>query len=126
MDFIGAAKPGYKPCFKTNQYVHKTSYFGSMIRWRDDEKQATIGNAKIREYCKEAAEAYDAYKETSYAQIILDRMLKMRNGLLEIRNTYADDINIYTDIDISIMILDVAIPEDTKIATGIMVPKKIE
>ena len=125
MNFLGVAKKDCKPCFNTKRYVDRNSYWGSLFRWNWNEKQSTYGNGKIRSCCESASQAYELYKDSQYETIILTKILKLRQGLLEIRNTYAkdeDEIDTVNHIDDSIMILDLKIPHNIKLNEGLVPP----
>jgi hypothetical protein len=123
MDFISSAKKDCKPCFNTRQYVDRNSYLGAFIRWINGEKQSTYGNNIIRHCCESASQAYSSYIGTDYEPIILNKMIELRKGLIEIQSTYSKDtkeIDTVNHINNSIMILDLKIPLSEKIKNGII------
>jgi hypothetical protein len=123
MDFLSSAKKDSKPCFNTRQYVDRNSYIGALIRWFNGEKQSTHGNIIIRNCCESASQAYTSYIGTEYEKIILNKIIELRKGLVEIQNTYSKDtreIDTVNHINNSIMILDLKIPFTEKIKHGII------
>lgn len=122
MNFLGSAVKDGKPCFKSRLYVDRGSYSGAFYRWSTGEKQSTHGNDKIRICCESACQAYEAYKHSNYGPILTDKMLKLRKGLMEIRDTYerSNEIDTVNHINDSIMILEFKLPKTFKIQTGII------
>lgn len=125
MDFIGNAKTGMKPCFNGKYYVSSDSWTGALYRMKDGEKQSTRGNDIVRKCCQDAAQSYEQYKSTEFGPIILDKMIKLRTGILAIKSTYEiDDTEIQTcsHLSNSILELDRKIPHEVLVANGIVPP----
>lgn len=127
MDFIASAKKGSKPCFNGLYYVDATSWTGAFYRLLKGEKQSGRGNMEIRKCCEEAAQAYEQYKNTPFKKVILEKMVKLRNGIISIRGTYENDdsetatVNHLTN---SILVLDMRIPQHILLEQGI-IPRQI-
>jgi hypothetical protein len=91
MDFIGSARPNSKPCFRGMYYVDSTSWSGALWRYKDGESQYKFGNDIIKSCCDKATQAHEQYVGTSFENIILEKMIFMRNGISLITNTYNSD-----------------------------------
>ena len=125
MNFLGSAVKDGKPCFNSREYVDRNSYWGGFKRWVAGEKQSRYGNDKIRNCCESACQAFEAYRDSEYGPIIIDKMLKLRKGLLEIKATYErnNEIDTVSHISDSIMILDFRLPSEVKTQTGLYAPE---
>ena len=113
MSFIASAKPGVKLCFKNKRHVDANSWFSIIYRTWYNESQGGRGNDIIRKCCEEAVQTYKQYKDTIFADLILDRMIKMRDGIVIIKTTYENDetkISVCSHLDISITILHMILP----------------
>lgn len=125
MDFLSSAKKNGKPCFNTRRYIDRDSYFGALFRWISGEKQSTHGNNIIRSCCEMASQALTSYYQTDYETILLDKIMGLRRGLLEICDTYSKDdtdIDTVNHIKNSVMILDLKIPYSVKVTHGLLAP----
>lgn len=115
MDFIGHAKVGFKPCFNGMYYVNSNSWLGSLYRFKNGESQSSKGNDIIRKCCQESVQAYNQYEDTDFSEIILNKMLSLREGILAIRETYLNDENevkTCSHLMNSVLELDRKIPKD--------------
>lgn len=128
MNFLGSAMKDGKPCFNSRKYVDRSSYWGSLVRAWNGEKQSTHGNDKIRTCCETACQALEAYRDTEYGPIIIEKMLKLRKGLSEIRDTYerAGELDTVSHITDSIMIIDLRLPREIKNRDGLIAPTYAE
>lgn len=125
MDFIAAAKPGFKPCFAGTYYVDAKSWSGAAYRFMSGESQSGRGNLIIRKCCDEACQAFDQYVDSPYRSVITKKMVDMRIGIANIVLTYSNDdseISTVTQLKNIILALDMKIPKEILIVHGIIAP----
>lgn len=124
MDFLAQARENDKPCFKNACYVQSNAPLGWLMRWWYCEKQSTNGNSYVRACCKEAVEAFEQYEGHDLGKVILEKMLAMRVGIMALVRTYEREIATANDLKLSVLLLDMAIPEAAKVAAGISAPPR--
>ena len=88
LDFIAGIMDGCKPCFGKRYYVSSDSWVGTFWRTLEGEKQATLGNSKIDEICRNASETYAAIKNGPYGKTLNEKIIKARIGLTRLVATY--------------------------------------
>ena len=116
--FIASAEEDCKPYFKGKKHVKENSWYGWAQRKSAGEDAGTT-KSKIRRICEGMSQAYDQYKESQWSEIILNKMIKLRFGIMKIQGAYAiKDQNTVDHLDDSIVILDFKIPEHIKLKYG--------
>ena len=123
LDFLAKSVIGQKPCFKGKYYVSADTWAGYIWRKIDGENQSITGNSRIISICRNASETYTSKKDDPYVgDMLLTKICEARKGLERIKNTYENLNNISnaTNIGSGILILDLVIPNERKIAEGFM------
>ena len=124
--FLAAAKDKHKPCIKSKYYVDDHTIVGYITRrWNRDNPDQV--KEYIRRVCEQMSQAIVQYNDTHFYEIILNKMVQLRNGIERIKATYdadADKCQIVGHIGDSILILDLRIPEHIKQLHGFSVMSK--
>jgi hypothetical protein len=129
LSLIGNVGIDQKINYKNEYYINRDSYYGSVLRYFESEKQSTVGNAYLENLCNETINIYNTYKDNSnFTNLLFINVVNARKGLMRLRNTYSK-IN-YQDktlncIDGCIMQLDFILPKDIKIEHGFILDEHI-
>lgn len=115
INFIASATKDGKPCFNTREYVDHESFLGIFKRmYYSENRQGAIQT--IRDCCIISVEFLELYKDTVYEPLIIKKILNMRQGLVEIANTYSkkhSNISVVNHIKDSIILIDMKLkPEE--------------
>lgn len=122
LSLVGNVGIDQKINFKNEYYINRDSYYGSLLRYFEAEKQSTSGNAYLENLCSETTNIYNTYKNNPcYLKLLYDNIINARKGLMRLRDTYSK-IN-YQDktlncIDGCILQLDFILPDSLKLEHG--------
>lgn len=123
MDFIAAAKVQCKPCFKTRTYVHKDSWIGAGYRLFYGET-ALECTRFIENLCLKVANILVVNTGNDYHNILIDKILLFRLGIMNLLETYKDDIDIVSSLNISLLSITLMLPDNIKVKHNIVIGKK--
>src|SRR5579872_3677860 len=121
--FIASAEDSCKPCFSGEFYVEPESYVN--YAWRKFVRGETALTTRnhIQSVCEELSQALVHYQGTVFHSIIIDHMVKVRLGITRIREAYKKpkkDYKTISSLNTSILTLDLNLPNDVKMAYGII------
>ncbi len=114
MEFISAAKVECKPCFSNRTYMNKKSWYGSLYRYYYGES-AQECTRFIEMICLKLAKELVINNNNDYYNILIDKTLSLRLGILTLIDTYKEDIDIVSSLNNSILSIMLMLPESIKI-----------
>lgn len=118
MGFIAMNPDGSKPCIKGRYYADGSTWKGwIMRRWDGEKPERTM--VFIRKTCEAASQAVIQYQHTVFFDIIISKIVKLRDGILYVRKAYDSNIVAKNSFDDSIMLLDLRLPTSVKIQMGV-------
>uniref|UniRef100_A0A6C0BCZ0 Uncharacterized protein n=1 Tax=viral metagenome TaxID=1070528 RepID=A0A6C0BCZ0_9ZZZZ len=122
LDLIAGVKDNQKISFKTNTYVDKDAWIGSILRTIQNERMEVSGISEISSICQCSVELYEMYGSSPpYGKILMNKIVDARRALNKLMLTY-NSIGknmVGSSINTSgILVLDSIIPDERRIAEG--------
>lgn len=118
-DLIIGVGANQKICFKTNGYVSKTNWLGWLQR-RFYGEDTTDLLQRVKQLRDQLFEQYSMYADRQLCDLILVKLLDLREACLRLRDTtYDDHVSMFIGFNSIVRAIDVALPEDVRQRQGI-------
>jgi hypothetical protein len=90
LDFVGRTKKGFKINWHTNDFVHEDSWVGSVTRSLAGEGRKSL-IAYLEQLLIHTAEALETYTEPRHHKMLVEALIKTKEGVLSLVETYYRD-----------------------------------
>jgi len=119
MTFIGNVPPNHKLCVKSKCYSNSSSWIHWSFRKLDFESSSLTVNF-IHNTCTAASQAYSSFSKTQFENVILSKLILLRNGIKNIQKTYINDVKTSNSLETSLLIIDLILPQKIKSQLGLI------